>query len=145
MYYNPHNLKNAKEMRSNMTPAETKMWRFLRGKRFQGLKFKRQVLIGNYIVDLDFPTLILARSEFLTIVDLIDLTFIGNYSIAEIKEQIKIGKFLSNLDNLITLHQSKQKWEFHQKSHNFLFLGFIVSHCKYNNTFSFSIHLSMDI
>ena len=51
MYYNPHNLKNAKEMRSNMTPAETKMWRILRGKRFQGLKFKRQVLIGNYIVD----------------------------------------------------------------------------------------------
>ena len=51
MYYNPHNLKNAKEMRSNMTPAETKMWRILRGKRFQDLKFKRQVLIGNYIVD----------------------------------------------------------------------------------------------
>ena len=51
MYYNPNNLKNAKEMRSNMTPAETKMWRFLRGKRFQCLKFKRQVLIGNYIVD----------------------------------------------------------------------------------------------
>ena len=50
MYYNPNNLKNAKKMRSNMTPAETKMWRFLRGKRFQGLKFKRQVLIGNYIV-----------------------------------------------------------------------------------------------
>ena len=51
MYYNPHNLKNAKEMRSDMTPAETKMWRILRGKRFQDLKFKRQVLIGNYIVD----------------------------------------------------------------------------------------------
>ena len=51
MYYNPHNLKNAKKMRSNMTPAETKMWRILRGKRFQDLKFKRQVLIGNYIVD----------------------------------------------------------------------------------------------
>ena len=34
-----------------MTPAETKMWRILRGKRFQDLKFKRQVLIGNYIVD----------------------------------------------------------------------------------------------
>ena len=28
MYYNPNNLKNAKKMRSNMTPAETKMWRF---------------------------------------------------------------------------------------------------------------------
>ena len=51
MYYNPHNLKNAKQMRSNMTPVESKMWQIIRGKRFQNLKFKRQVLIGNYIVD----------------------------------------------------------------------------------------------
>ena len=51
MYYNSKNLQNAKKMRSNMTPAEIKMWYILRGKRFNGLKFKRQVLIGNYIVD----------------------------------------------------------------------------------------------
>ena len=51
MYYNSKNLQNAKKMRSNMSPAEIKMWYILRGKRFNGLKFKRQVLIGNYIVD----------------------------------------------------------------------------------------------
>lgn len=46
-----YNLQNAKKMRSNMTPAEIKMWQVLRAKRFLNLKFKRQVLIGNYIVD----------------------------------------------------------------------------------------------
>ena len=51
MYNNSKNLQNAKKMRTKMTPAEIKMWYILRGKRFNGLKFKRQVLIGNYIVD----------------------------------------------------------------------------------------------
>ena len=51
MYYNSHNIKKAKHMRSNMTEAETKMWHILRAKRFFGFKFKRQVLVGNYIVD----------------------------------------------------------------------------------------------
>ena len=51
MYYNPNNLNNAKHMRSNMTEAEAKMWNILRAKRFYGFKFKRQVLIGDYIVD----------------------------------------------------------------------------------------------
>ena len=51
MYYNHNNLNNAKSMRSNMTEAESKMWYYLRGKRFFTLKFKRQVLIGNYIAD----------------------------------------------------------------------------------------------
>ena len=51
MYYNHNNLNNAKTMRSNMTNAEAKMWYYLRAKRFFALKFKRQVLIGNYIAD----------------------------------------------------------------------------------------------
>ena len=51
MYYNHNNLNNAKSMRSNMTDAEAKMWYYLRAKRFFALKFKRQVLIGNYIAD----------------------------------------------------------------------------------------------
>ena len=74
-------------------------------------------ILGNYIVDLDFPTLILARSEFLTIVDLIDLTFIGNYSITEIKEQIKkdslcyLPIIYSLLDNYLAIdfNHSKSK------------------------------------
>ena len=51
MQYNSNNLKYAKQMRSNMTDAESKLWYYLRAKRFYGLKFKRQVLIGEYIVD----------------------------------------------------------------------------------------------
>ena len=51
IYYNSHNLKYAKSMRSNMTKEEAVLWYHLRAKRFMGLKFKRQVLIGDYIVD----------------------------------------------------------------------------------------------
>ncbi|NOU00683.1 MAG: endonuclease domain-containing protein, partial [Gallionella sp.] len=41
----------AKQLRSNMTDAEKLLWYHLRGHRFQGLKFKRQQPLGNYIVD----------------------------------------------------------------------------------------------
>ena len=34
-----------------MTDSEQSLWYYLRGKRFLGYKFKRQVPIGNYIVD----------------------------------------------------------------------------------------------
>lgn len=38
-------------MRSNQTPFEHILWEVLRANRFENLKFKRQVLIGNYIAD----------------------------------------------------------------------------------------------
>ncbi len=34
-----------------MTVAETILWRSLRGSRLNGLKFRRQVPIGRYVVD----------------------------------------------------------------------------------------------
>jgi very-short-patch-repair endonuclease len=34
-----------------MTDAERKLWYFLRAKRFEGWKFRRQVPLGCYIVD----------------------------------------------------------------------------------------------
>ena len=34
-----------------MTKEEVKLWNILRAKRFHNYKFKRQVPIGNYIVD----------------------------------------------------------------------------------------------
>ena len=55
MQYNKNNLKFAKNMRSNMSDAEAAIWYNLRAKRFFGLKFKRQVLIGEYIVDFLCP------------------------------------------------------------------------------------------
>ncbi|ONF96166.1 endonuclease domain-containing protein [Sphingomonas jeddahensis] len=44
-------LKRAKAMRSEMTPAEARLWYHLRGKRFGNVKFSRQVVIGRYIAD----------------------------------------------------------------------------------------------
>ncbi len=41
----------AKQLRSNMTDVETKLWQQLRAKRFESYKFRRQVPIGAYIVD----------------------------------------------------------------------------------------------
>lgn len=40
-----------KTLRSNQTPWEDKLWYHLRAGRFRGLKFKRQVMIGEYITD----------------------------------------------------------------------------------------------
>jgi len=45
------NLDHAKVMRSAQTPAEERLWYFLRAHRFIGLKFKRQKSLGPYIVD----------------------------------------------------------------------------------------------
>jgi very-short-patch-repair endonuclease len=44
-------LSRAKTMRTNPTDAEQRLWHHLRGKRLNGIKFTRQVLIGPYIVD----------------------------------------------------------------------------------------------
>jgi very-short-patch-repair endonuclease len=47
---------NAKRMRSDMTEAELKLWNAIRASRLMGLKFRRQMPIGNYIVDFVCPT-----------------------------------------------------------------------------------------
>ena len=41
----------ARSLRRRMTPAERKLWGFMRAERFHGLKFQRQEPIGHYIVD----------------------------------------------------------------------------------------------
>ncbi|MDR2186501.1 MAG: endonuclease domain-containing protein [Azonexus sp.] len=44
-------LQNAKALRQQQTEAEQKLWFYLRGGRFGGVKFKRQKPIGPYVVD----------------------------------------------------------------------------------------------
>ena len=44
-------LSRAKAMRHDPTPAEKALRRLLRGRRFEGLKFRRQVPLGPYIAD----------------------------------------------------------------------------------------------
>ncbi len=41
----------AKRLRTNQTEAERRLWYHLRGHRFMSLKFKRQVPMGQYVVD----------------------------------------------------------------------------------------------
>jgi very-short-patch-repair endonuclease len=41
----------AKELRKNSTDAERLLWRQLRAKQLEGLKFRRQEPIGRFIVD----------------------------------------------------------------------------------------------
>src|SRR6266545_4213285 len=41
----------AKSLRKTSTDAERFLWRHLRSKQIEGLKFRRQEPIGNYIVD----------------------------------------------------------------------------------------------
>ena len=47
-----HHLRRfAKSMRRDATDAEQKMWMLLRDRRFSGVKFRRQVPIGSFILD----------------------------------------------------------------------------------------------
>jgi very-short-patch-repair endonuclease len=43
--------KRAKSMRPNQTDAEAVLWNELRNRRLMGMKFRRQVPTGNFIVD----------------------------------------------------------------------------------------------
>ena len=41
----------ARDMRKDPTDAEAMLWNILRGKRLEGMRFRRQHTIENYIVD----------------------------------------------------------------------------------------------
>jgi very-short-patch-repair endonuclease len=41
----------AKQLRQTITPAETLLWRYLKANRIDGLGFRRQFPIRNYIAD----------------------------------------------------------------------------------------------
>lgn len=42
---------NARKLRTNMTPWERQLWHHLREKQIDGHRFRRQHLLGSYIVD----------------------------------------------------------------------------------------------
>jgi very-short-patch-repair endonuclease len=48
---NPLKIGMAKQLRQNLTYAEKIFWRYTRGKRYHGLKFRRQQVIAGFIVD----------------------------------------------------------------------------------------------
>jgi len=40
-----------RQLRSDMPPAEKKLWQHLRNKQLLGFRFRRQVSVGKYVVD----------------------------------------------------------------------------------------------
>ena len=50
-YYNSSALNKAKKLRKNQTDTEGILWAKLRNRLLNGIKFRRQVPIGKYIVD----------------------------------------------------------------------------------------------
>ena len=47
----PELTRRGRELRREMTMPERRLWYALRDHRLEGLKFRRQVVIGRYIVD----------------------------------------------------------------------------------------------
>jgi very-short-patch-repair endonuclease len=50
-----HLLDRAQRLRRTATPFEAKLWRYLRRSQLAGHKFRRQHVVGNYIVDFFCP------------------------------------------------------------------------------------------
>ena len=48
---NPKSYERARQLRKRLTPPERKLWSVLRGNKIDGVNFRRQHAIGNYIVD----------------------------------------------------------------------------------------------
>ncbi len=48
---NPKTMHRAGELRKEPTPAERKLWAYLRGDKLNGVNFRRQHAIGNFIPD----------------------------------------------------------------------------------------------
>ena len=48
-----------KELRSHATPAEAVLWKMLKGRNADGMKFRRQQGIGPYVLDFYCPELCL--------------------------------------------------------------------------------------
>ena len=60
MYYDSDNNKKElkglrKQLRKNLTPAEAKLWGFLKSGRLDNTHWRRQFSIGNYIMDFYCP------------------------------------------------------------------------------------------
>ena len=47
----PKFYERARELRKELTPAERKLWAYLRGNQLHGVNFRRQHAIGNFVVD----------------------------------------------------------------------------------------------
>jgi very-short-patch-repair endonuclease len=47
----PKTMQRAGQLRKEPTSAETKLWAYLRGNKLNGVNFRRQHALGNYVPD----------------------------------------------------------------------------------------------
>jgi very-short-patch-repair endonuclease len=45
-----------KKLRNNATSAEAELWKYIKGKKLDGRKFRRQFSVGSYILDFYCPS-----------------------------------------------------------------------------------------
>jgi type I restriction enzyme R subunit len=57
MHQSESRTRQARRLRSDMTGAEAHLWKMLRGRQFEGLKFRRQVPVAGSIADFLCPEL----------------------------------------------------------------------------------------
>ncbi|KAA6325647.1 hypothetical protein EZS27_025163 [termite gut metagenome] len=56
----PSLMERRKELRNHGTSAEATLWKLLKGKQIEGLKFRRQHSVGSYILDFYCPEIRIA-------------------------------------------------------------------------------------
>ena len=57
MHQTDDRTQRARRLRSEMTGAEAVLWEMLRGRRLDGLKFRRQAPVAGFVVDVFCPEL----------------------------------------------------------------------------------------
>ena len=80
--------KYRRHLRKNLTPAEAILWRFLKSKQMEGIKFRRQFSIDNCIVDFYCPRYRLA----------IELDGEPHFTAEGIEHDINRDKYLNQME-----------------------------------------------
>ena len=57
MHQSPDRTRRARRLRSDMTGAEDVLWSMVRGRKFNGLKLRRQAPLAGFVVDFFCPEL----------------------------------------------------------------------------------------
>lgn len=90
-----------KELRNNSTPAEAKLWTFLKGRQLEGRRFRRQFSIAGYILDFYCP------SEFLGI----ELDGNGHFFASQAEYDKERDLFLLHLGVKVLRYENKWVWD----------------------------------
>ena len=90
-----------KELRKNLTPAEARLWSLIKGKQFEGRKFRRQFSIATYILDFYCP------SEFLAI----ELDGQVHFSASQSEYDFERDLFLSHTGIKVLRFENRWVWD----------------------------------